>query len=78
MTAQTGWSRTSGENRDTGDIDFLAQNEMGARQQLLYGAGARVSDGRFDEVVSGLVFFPFHQTDYLISGVSGRRHQSGE
>jgi len=30
--------------------------------------GARVSNGRFDEVVSGLVFSPLHRTDYLISG----------
>jgi iron complex outermembrane receptor protein len=55
-----------GENRDSGDVDFLERTRWG-RQELLYGAGARVVNGRFDEVTSGLVFFPFHQTDYLIS-----------
>jgi len=56
-----------GEDRDTGDIDLLARTKLGTRQELLYGAGARISDGRFDEVVSGLVFYPLHRTDYLIS-----------
>ncbi len=56
-----------GENRDTGDVDFLERTKLGTRQELLYGAGARVIDGRFDEVASGLVFYPLHQTDYLIS-----------
>ena len=37
------------------------------RQDFLYGAGVRASDGRFDEVASGLVFSPLHQFDYLFS-----------
>jgi iron complex outermembrane recepter protein len=56
-----------GEDRDTGDIDVLARSKLGTRQELLYGAEARVSNGRFDEIVSGLVFFPLHRTDYLAS-----------
>ncbi len=56
-----------GENRDTVDADFLQRTRWGARQELSYGAGVRVSQGRFNEVGSGLVFFPFHQTDYLLS-----------
>jgi iron complex outermembrane receptor protein len=56
-----------GEDLDTVDIDFLQRTKWGARQQLIYGAGARVSPGRFDEVSSGLVFAPFHRTDYMLS-----------
>ena len=55
-----------GEDRDTADADFLEKRKYGARQEFLFGAGARVSQGRFDEVDSGLVFFPFHRTDYLL------------
>jgi iron complex outermembrane receptor protein len=55
------------ENRDTVDADFIERTKLGDRQQLIYGAGARVTQGRFDEVVSGLVFYPFHQTDYLLT-----------
>jgi iron complex outermembrane receptor protein len=57
-----------GENRDTVQVDFLQRTKWGDRQELSYGLGASVSQGRFDEVASGLVFFPFHQTDYLVSG----------
>jgi iron complex outermembrane recepter protein len=57
-----------GDNRDTFDVDFLERTRLGARQELSYGVGARVSAGRFDEIGSGLVFFPFHRTDYLLSG----------
>ena len=56
-----------GDNRDTVDVDFLERSKLGARQELLYGAGARVSAGRFDEVTTGLVFSPLHRTDYLVS-----------
>ena len=56
-----------GENRDTVDADFLARTRWGGRQEVTYGAGARVAEGRFDQVASGLVFFPFHRTDYLLS-----------
>jgi iron complex outermembrane receptor protein len=56
-----------GEDRDTVDVDYLQRTKWGARQELLYGAGVRVSQGRFNEVGSGLVFSPFHRTDYLLS-----------
>ncbi|HUB81768.1 MAG TPA: TonB-dependent receptor [Bryobacteraceae bacterium] len=56
-----------GEDRDTVDADFLARTRWGSRQEISYGAGVRVAEGRFDEVDSGLVFFPFHRTDYLLS-----------
>ena len=56
-----------GDDRDTADFDVLERTRLGSRQELLYGLGARVSAGRFDEVASGLVFAPFHRTDYLLS-----------
>jgi iron complex outermembrane receptor protein len=57
-----------GENRDTFDVDFQARTKIGSRQELLYGAGARSSQGHFIEVASGLVFSPFNRNDYLVSG----------
>jgi iron complex outermembrane receptor protein len=57
-----------GENRDTFDFDYLQRTKWGTRQELSYGAGIRVSQGRFEEVNTGLVFSPFHRTDYLLSG----------
>ena len=71
---QTYYDRTNryepnlGENRDTFDVDLLARTKITARQELLYGLGARSSDGRFIEVASGLVFSPLHRDDYLFSG----------
>ncbi len=71
---QTYYDRTNryepnlGENRDTFDVDLLARTKITARQELLYGLGARSSDGHFIEVASGLVFYPLHREDYLFSG----------
>ena len=71
---QTYYDRTNryepnlGENRDTFDVDLLERTKISARQELLYGLGARTSDGRFSEVASGLVFDPLHRNDYLFSG----------
>jgi len=71
---QTYYDRTNryepnlGENRDTFDVDLLERTKISARQELLYGLGARTSDGRFIEVASGLVFDPLHRNDYLFSG----------
>lgn len=56
-----------GENRDTLDLDFIARKKLDTRQNFIYGVGARSSDGHFLEVASGLVFYPFHQNDYLFS-----------
>jgi iron complex outermembrane receptor protein len=57
-----------GENRDTGDIDYLERSKISERQELIYGLGANWSDGRFKEVGSGLVFSPFNQLDYTYTG----------
>ncbi|HTS50607.1 MAG TPA: TonB-dependent receptor [Bryobacteraceae bacterium] len=57
-----------GENRDTFDVDFQARTKLSDRQELLWGAGGRSSDGHFIEVASGLVFSPFNRNDYLLSG----------
>ena len=56
-----------GEDRDTVDVDFLEESRWGDRHHLSYGLGARVAQGRFNEVASGLVFFPFRRTDYLMT-----------
>ena len=71
---QTYYDRTNrnepnlGEVRDTFDIDFVARTRVTSRQQWIYGLGARLSDGRFQEVGSGLVFAPANRLDYLVSG----------
>jgi iron complex outermembrane receptor protein len=71
---QTYYDRTNryepnlGERRDTFDIDFIERTKVKPRQQLIYGLGARLSDGRFLEVGSGLVFSPANNLDYLLSG----------
>ncbi len=70
---QTFYDRTNrqepnfGEDRDTGDVDFIERKKLSSRQELLFGAGARFSDGRFNEVVSGLAFYPFNRLDWLAS-----------
>lgn len=56
-----------GEDTDTGDVDFIGRTPLFLSQELLYGAGLRESDGRFDEVASGLVFYPFNRLDWLAS-----------
>jgi iron complex outermembrane receptor protein len=56
-----------GEKRDNYDVDFLARTRWGDRQHLIYGAGIRLSPGRFEEVVSGLVFAPLRRSDYMLS-----------
>jgi len=56
------------EDRDTFDVDFLQRLKLPARQQIIWGAGARWSAGRAREVVSGLTFDPLHRTDHLFTG----------
>ncbi len=74
LQIQTYYDRTNrfepnfGEVRDTIDVDFIEQKTLGARQQLHFGLGARASNGRFSEVISGLTFDPLHRTDYLLTG----------
>jgi len=71
---QTYYDRTNrlepnfGEVRDTVDVDFIEQKTLDSRQQIHFGFGARASDGRFIEEISGLTFDPLHRTDYLLSG----------
>jgi iron complex outermembrane receptor protein len=57
-----------GERRDTFDVDFVDRRTLKFHQQVIFGAGARFSDGRFLEAGSGLVFYPFDRLDYLLSG----------
>jgi iron complex outermembrane receptor protein len=56
-----------GEDRDTFDIDLLQRTKLPWRQELSYGLEGRLSDGRFDETYSGLVFYPFHRLDWIAS-----------
>jgi iron complex outermembrane receptor protein len=71
---QTYYDRTNryepnlGERRDTFDIDFIERTKLQARHELIYGLGARFSEGRFLEAGSGLVFSPANRLDYLLSG----------
>ena len=57
-----------GQDLDAFDVDLLQRTKIGSRQQLLYGLGARVYNGHFDELYSDLVFSPFHRIDYLYTG----------
>ncbi|MBV8819062.1 MAG: TonB-dependent receptor plug domain-containing protein, partial [Acidobacteriaceae bacterium] len=57
-----------GERRDTYDIDFIAKKTIKQRHKFLYGLGGRLSDGRFVEVSTGLVFDPARRIDNLITG----------
>ena len=57
-----------GEDRDTVDLDFLYRKQLGERHQFISGLGARSSNGRAKDVVSGLTFDPMSRTDYLLTG----------
>lgn len=73
LQLQTYYDRTNrfepnfGEVRDTFDIDLIDESGAKSRHHLIYGLGARLSDGRFKEVSSGLVFDPANRLDYLLS-----------
>lgn len=73
LQLQTYYDRTDrfepnfGEVRDTFDIDLVQESKAQSRHHLIYGLGARFSDGRFKEVSSGLVFAPANRLDYLLS-----------
>lgn len=70
---QTYYDRTNryepnfGENRDTFDADFLQRLKLPARQEFTWGLGARFSNGRAIQVVSGLTFNPNDRTDQLFT-----------
>jgi iron complex outermembrane receptor protein len=57
-----------GENRDAVSVDYVERAKVSDRQELLFGAGARISEGHFQQVATGLIFYPFNQLDYLLSG----------
>lgn len=73
LQIQTYYDRTNrfepnfGEVRDTFDIDLVNESKAASRHHLIYGLGARFSDGRFKEVSPGLVFAPANRLDYLLS-----------
>lgn len=55
-----------GETRDTFDIDLLHHLTLPKRQNLLWGAGVRMSPGNFIQTIPTIVFTP-HVTDKLYS-----------
>lgn len=71
MQVQMYYDRTNrhepnfGEIRDTFDIDFLHHLHWGPRQDIIWGLGARWSDGNAEAVVSGLTFTPSDSVDKL-------------
>ncbi|MEO8370305.1 MAG: TonB-dependent receptor [Candidatus Solibacter sp.] len=56
-----------GELRDTFDVDLLYRAPPVAGQQFSVGLGARFSNGRAVQVVSGLTFDPPQRTDQLLT-----------
>jgi iron complex outermembrane receptor protein len=55
------------EIRNTFDIDFLQRLRAPARQVISWGLGARVDPVNDRVVVTGLQFFPYNRTDYLLT-----------
>ncbi len=55
------------ELRDTFDIDFLQRLRLPGRQEVSWGAGARVDPVDDRVVVSGLQFVPNKRTDFLLT-----------
>ena len=56
-----------GEDRDTFDADFLHRFWMGSRQQISWGAGARLSPSRISQTVPTQAFVPANKTDNILS-----------
>lgn len=56
------------EIRNTIDFDFLYHRELGARNDLLMGAGARWSRDNITQKFVTLDFVPEHETDSIYSG----------
>jgi iron complex outermembrane recepter protein len=56
-----------GEDRDTFDVDFLNRLRLGNRQQISWGAGARLSPSRISETVPTDTFVPAKKTDNILS-----------
>ncbi len=55
------------EIRNTYDVDLLHRMRLPHRQEILWGLGARFSDGNAIQVVSGLTFDPAERTDRLLT-----------
>ncbi len=55
------------EYRDTFDIDFVHHLSLPARQDFIWGLGARVSSGRVPEIVPTYVFAQNQRTDQIYS-----------
>ncbi len=53
------------EIRNTFDIDYLQRHRLPGRQEISWGAGARVQPVDDFPIVSGLQFVPYKRTDYL-------------
>ncbi|HWG58208.1 MAG TPA: TonB-dependent receptor plug domain-containing protein [Candidatus Acidoferrales bacterium] len=56
-----------GEKRDTFDLDFLYHLGLGARQDLLLGAGARWSPDAITQTIPTLDIAPHQETDKIYS-----------
>jgi len=57
-----------GETRNTFDVDFVQHLRIHSDEELIWGAGARVSPSYFVQTVSGINFLPNKQTDTIYSG----------
>jgi iron complex outermembrane recepter protein len=55
------------ETRDTADVDVQHRVRVGGRQELVWGAGYRISAGRTGGVET-IAFVPADRTDHLITG----------
>ena len=56
------------ETRNTFDADLMFHNKLPWRQDLLWGAGVRISPGQFTQTVPTLDFTGGHETDNVYSG----------
>lgn len=54
-----------GEDRDTLDVDFLHRFWLGERNQISWGAGARVSPSSITQTVPTIYWNPMKQTDWI-------------
>lgn len=54
-----------GEDRDTLDVDFLHRFWLADRNQISWGAGARVSPSRITQTVPTITWNPRMQTDWI-------------
>ena len=74
FSLQTYFDRTNrqgpqfGETRDTVDVDFIDHIAGLRRQNLIWGAGMRLSPSNFIQTQPTVDFAPHQQTDYIYSG----------